>query len=198
MSYCKRDFVVGSMKPVQSLVVKGYGGSSTNITHQGTIRWTIQDDNGLSQTLIIPNSFYVPSSTIRLLSPQHMAQQMNDHFPQRRGTWCATYDDAISLHWNQIKHTKTVKLDPESSNVGTIWSLPGYRSHDRFCAKMALLVNDWNGDPQCYEVNLEEEELGEERESPIEHKGSVTELVPVVTTSIQRRQKSTVLIQNDC
>jgi hypothetical protein len=37
MSHCKRDFVVGTLRPVRSLVVKGYGGSTTNITHQGTI-----------------------------------------------------------------------------------------------------------------------------------------------------------------
>jgi hypothetical protein len=50
MSFCKRDFLVGSMKPVRNLTVKGYGGSSTSITHQGTISWTIQDDNGLTNT----------------------------------------------------------------------------------------------------------------------------------------------------
>jgi hypothetical protein len=178
MSHRKRDFVVGSMKPVQNLTVKGYGGSNTSITHHGTISWTIQDDNGTSQTLLIPNSFYVPSSTIRLLSPQHMAQQMkqmNDHFPMRRGTWCAMYDDAITLQWNQRKYTKRVKVDPESSNVGTIWSVPGYQAHNRFCVNMATLVDDWNGIPQCYKVNLEESEINNSNNDIIEHKGSVTE-----------------------
>jgi Reverse transcriptase (RNA-dependent DNA polymerase)/GAG-pre-integrase domain len=168
MSHCKRDFIPGSLRPVRNLAVKGYGGSSTNITHQGTISWTIQDDTGTSQTLNIPNSFYVPSATIRLLSPQHMAQQMREHYPNKRGTWCATYDDSISLHWNQRKHTKTVKLDPKSSNVGTIWSVPGYHAHNRFCARMALSVENWNGEAQCYEVNLDEESI---LDTHVENKG---------------------------
>jgi hypothetical protein len=175
MSHCIRDFLVGSMKPVRNSTVKGYGGSNTSITHQGIISWTIQDDNGSAQTLLIPNLFYVPLSTIRLLSPQHMAQQMNDHFPTRRGTWCATYDDAISLQWDQRRHTKTVKLDPKSSNVGTIWSVPGYQAHDHFCSNMAKLDDNWDNTPQCYEVNLDESKMDEVNGEHVEHKGSVTE-----------------------
>jgi Reverse transcriptase (RNA-dependent DNA polymerase)/GAG-pre-integrase domain len=175
MSFCKEDFVPGSMVPVHNLSVKGYGGTNTNITHQGRIKWKFQDDEGVTRKLLIPNSYFVPSSSIRLLSPQHMAQQMNDHYPMRRGTWCLTYDDSICLQWNQRKHTKTVQLDPKSSNVGTIWSVPGYRSHDKFCKIMANTVSGWEQEPQCYEVNLANDPYDEPIPSEYEEKGSIAE-----------------------
>jgi GAG-pre-integrase domain len=138
MSGCRGDFITDTLIPVHNKSVRGYSGTQTPITHQGTIRWWVADDEGTSRELRIPNSFFVPSSTTRLLSPQHMSQQMNDNFPTKRGTWCATYDDSICLQWNQRAHSITVPLDPNSSNVGTIWTIPGYTKHHRFCRRMAL------------------------------------------------------------
>jgi GAG-pre-integrase domain len=175
MSFCKRDFISGTMKPVRNLTVRGYGGTSTIITHKGTIEWKIQDDEGTTQTLTIPNSYYVPTSSNRLLSPQHMAQQMNDHYPVKRGTWCATYDDAICLQWNQRQHTKTVQLDPKSSNVGTIWTIPGYRAHHKFYATMWRTIQTWDKQPECNEVDLTEEQFEDPIPSTHEEKGSICE-----------------------
>jgi hypothetical protein len=59
----------------QRITIKGFGNSSSPILQCGTIQWRILDDNGNERNIIIPNSYYVPSSGVRLLSPQHWAQE---------------------------------------------------------------------------------------------------------------------------
>jgi hypothetical protein len=83
MSYSRADFIKGTLVPLQDKSVLGFGASRTQITHMGTIRWKIADNNGVVQTLTIPNSFFVPTGTVRLLSPQHLAQEMDDNFPSQ-------------------------------------------------------------------------------------------------------------------
>jgi hypothetical protein len=31
----------------------------------------------------------------------------------------------VTLEWSQRSYTKTIQLDPEGNNVGTMWSSPG-------------------------------------------------------------------------
>ena len=78
ISHRIEDFV-GPLKPIHRKV-KGIGGSIGNV-QCGTIRWRIDDDNGRIHTLLLPNSYYVPESPSRLLSPQHWAQQVKDYKP---------------------------------------------------------------------------------------------------------------------
>ena len=59
------------------------------------------DDDGISHTFLIPGSLYIPDSPARLFSPQHWAQEAKDQSPMPRGTWCATYEDAIVIQWDQ-------------------------------------------------------------------------------------------------
>eukprot|EP00978_Attheya_sp_CCMP212_P033806 scaffold138358_cov66-Attheya_sp.AAC.1 len=40
---------------------------------------------------------YAPDAPFRLLSPQHWSQQVDDNYPKKHGTWCATYDDTVVL-----------------------------------------------------------------------------------------------------
>jgi hypothetical protein len=81
-------------------MVKGVGGKIM-ATKKGRVRWRIEDDEGKVHSIILPNVYYVPDMPFRLLAPHHWAQTAKDHFPQARGTWCGTYDDAIELHWDQ-------------------------------------------------------------------------------------------------
>jgi Reverse transcriptase (RNA-dependent DNA polymerase)/GAG-pre-integrase domain len=134
MSCSINDFLPETMRVVKNKNVHGYGGSVTPITHQGTIRWDLLDDRGMTRTLVIPNSFFVPSSKVRLLSPQHLAQQRKDDFPIKDGTRCITNGDSIILQWDQRKIKVTAKLDPNASNVATLWTSPGYKKAMSFCA----------------------------------------------------------------
>jgi DNA segregation ATPase FtsK/SpoIIIE-like protein len=97
LSNNKEDFIESTMKPVENKAVRSFSGSLTPITHTGTIKWWINDDHGIPRPILVPNSYYVPNGTARLLSPQHWAQQADDHTPNKHGTWCATYDTEIVL-----------------------------------------------------------------------------------------------------
>ena len=126
------DFAT-KLKPVKRRL-KGLGGMISEI-QTGTIRWEIQDDDGMRHTIKLPNSLYVKSSPSKLLSPQHWAQSANDNYPKQQGTWCATYQDKVVLHWNQRRSKKTIRLDPSTSSVATLHTAPGYRNFEAFCAE---------------------------------------------------------------
>ena len=92
--------------------VKGIAGSA-EATYCRTVKWKIEDDDNMLQTFTIPNTYYIANAPTRILSPQHLAQQMQDHKPYAEGTGCTTTSSTIVLFWNQRKFTKTVKLDPK-------------------------------------------------------------------------------------
>ena len=48
---------------------KGFGGVSTPIKGEGTLKWKYLDDDGVKQTLTIKDALYVPEADICLLSP---------------------------------------------------------------------------------------------------------------------------------
>jgi hypothetical protein len=54
--------------------IQGYGGVEVYDVYKGTLKWKIEDDKGRHHTYI-PESYYVPKSDARLISPQHWAQQ---------------------------------------------------------------------------------------------------------------------------
>jgi len=112
--------------------LKGYIGD----IRKGTIQWQIEDDDGVKHTITIPNSYYVPDASSRLLSPQHWSQTAKDNKPKPRGTWCATYDDEIELWWQQRKFKRTLKLDPDDTNVGMMYTAPGFGKFNAFCSEI--------------------------------------------------------------
>jgi hypothetical protein len=59
---------------------------------------------------------------MRLLSPQHYSQQINDH----RGTYSTNFGDQVVFVFHQKKFQVTIPLNP-SSNVGIIRSAPGHQ-----------------------------------------------------------------------
>ena len=73
ISHIKSDFN-GTLKKTTK-VIQGFGGHTTSNLMQGTLYWAWDDDQGIKHTMVIPNSFYSPTGGMRLLSPQHWAQQ---------------------------------------------------------------------------------------------------------------------------
>ena len=73
-SYCisndKRDFIMPLKRINKKL--KGLGGTLTEV-YSGTIKWSIEDDDGVSHDIVIPNGLYIKDSPSKLLSPQHWA-----------------------------------------------------------------------------------------------------------------------------
>ena len=112
--------------------VKGIKGHA-RATHRGTIKWYIEDDHGLVHVMIITGAYLIPEAATRILSPQHLAQQANDHYPIAEGTGALTTSKSITLFWAQRRFTKTVPLDPQT-NVGLTTTAPGTRDFRSFCA----------------------------------------------------------------
>jgi GAG-pre-integrase domain len=130
----KSDFVKGTLVP-KKLAIVGYNGEREYSTHQGTIRWYIDNDDGQAQELLIPNSLLVPTNETRLLSPQHLAQTMKRKETLPAGTRCTTYSDRMVLQWNDLQHTRTVPIDKRSANIGRIYSSPGYRTYNAYATR---------------------------------------------------------------
>jgi hypothetical protein len=125
MTGYRDDFIPSTIVAINGKHVTGFAQTKTRISHIGTVKWNITDDQGIQHDICIPNTYYVPESNFRLLSPQHRAQEANNTFPYQDGTWSATYRDRVVVKWNQKKYTKTVTIDPTKGNVATMWTTGG-------------------------------------------------------------------------
>jgi len=132
------DMVPNSIKHTKR-VVRGFKGEECAATCRGTIKWSWDDDMGVSHMFLIPNSYYVPEATSKLLCPQHWAQEMADHMPLRHGTGCDTNDRCVTLYWSQRLKKRTIPLDP-SVNVGILYSTPGYATSNAKCAAIEVAM----------------------------------------------------------
>jgi hypothetical protein len=149
----REDFIPTTLKQVEHLHVNGFGNTRTAITHKGTVKWVVIDDSGQHRDILIPNTYYVPNCGTRLLSPQHWAQEVQDNFPSRDGTWCATFNDRVVLEWNQRKYTKTIQINPDKSNVAIMWTIDGTKRYNKF----ASMIHKYAMDTTIWEDNNDEE-----------------------------------------
>ena len=110
----KSDFIEPPTKVNRK--VRGIKGHA-NATHRGTIKWHVEDDTGLIHIMIIRGAYLIPEAATRIVSPQHLAQQVGDHYPKEEGTGALTTSKTVTLFWSQRRFTKTVPLD-QTTNVG--------------------------------------------------------------------------------
>jgi GAG-pre-integrase domain len=138
MSGTKTDFIPGTIQPVSSgMSVSAYGGTRVPITGKGTLKWTILDDVGKEIDLIIPNSLYIYGISTRLLSPQHYAQVSSvPETPNKQQVVTMVYGDSIVMYWAGHRRKRTIPLD--DSNLGTLYSVPGFNSFRAFITKSNL------------------------------------------------------------
>jgi hypothetical protein len=116
---CLDDFVRPPTKT--TIRIKGFNGTSST-ARIGTVKWPILDDQGVRHVLHIPDTYYVASCPMRLLSPQHYSQQIQDH----RGTYSTNYRDQVLFVFHNGQFRATMPLSP-STNVGIICSAPGHQ-----------------------------------------------------------------------
>ena len=119
ISNCLGDFI--RPPTTTDIRIKGFNGTYS-AARIGTVRWPILDDEGVKHVLQIPDTYFVASCPMRLLSPQHYSQQINDH----RGTYSTNFGDQVVFVFHQKKFQVTIPLNP-SSNVGIIRSAPGHQ-----------------------------------------------------------------------
>lgn len=134
-SYCitnsLKDFI-DTPKRVK-VCVRGIKGNIKSLL-QGTILWSVLDDDGVQHELRIPNSYYAPDIPIRLLSPQHLAQVLAPSETVDGGTICSTLQDRVELQWFNRQHKLTVLLN--QANVAVFRSAPGYQQYQAFEASI--------------------------------------------------------------
>ena len=103
----------------------------------GTFRFRVEDDDGKVHTICIPNSLYLPSLPVSLLSPQHWAQEARDDIPISHGTRMENYADGCKLIWHQMDFSKTVPFDA-ATNTPVFWTAPSTHS---YCAFISSAVD---------------------------------------------------------
>ena len=130
----KRDFIEPPKRVDRK--VKGIKGHA-NATHQGTLKWHIEDDHSLVHVMVINGAYLIPDAVTRILSPQHLAQEANDHYPMAEGTGALMTSKNITLFWAQRRLTKTVPLDSKT-NMGLTTTASGARSFRAFCATITI------------------------------------------------------------
>lgn len=131
--------------------IKGFNGSRTQNIMTGTIKWSWEDDDGKRHVFTIPKSLYVPNCGVRLLSPQHWAQQQRD---KTRGTGEYTDDKECVLYWNNRTYKRTIPLDRDQ-NVATFNSTPGFKKYMAFCIDNNLLDDPWHSqDLLCHDATM--------------------------------------------
>ena len=134
ISHVSQDFI-GPLRDTNRSI-KGFGGTRTNGVKIGTLAWKWEDDEGVVHRFMIPNSFYVPTGQVRLLSPQHWAQSQRQKKVKepihKYGTISQTSSDNVTLLWNDRQSKLTVPLST-GSNVATFYLANGYTRYDEFC-----------------------------------------------------------------
>ena len=118
--------------------IRGFGGTTTRNVMKGTIRWKWLDDEGTPHSFRIPNSYYVPDGSVRLLSPQHWAKtQVGNNRKLFSGTGSKTTCDTVKLFWNQKQNVLTVPIN-KRNNVATFYMAPGFARFKLFCSQAEI------------------------------------------------------------
>ena len=145
-SACISPYIEDFIGPLEDTnkTIKRFAGARTNNPKSGTLCWQWSYDSGKIHTFEIPNSYYVPSCELRLLSPQHWAQTRKP--VDRETTRCITSSVNIYLQWTNgdENYELTLPLNKRGSNVGTLYSHPGYNKYDLFCQAAAITIADDN------------------------------------------------------
>jgi GAG-pre-integrase domain len=140
----------------------------------GTLKWSIEDDEGKVHDFLLPESYFIPDLPIRLLSPQHWAQINWDQHAHSD-----TNADRITLEWDSA--IKTVPLN--AANVGIIRSAPGFqKAKPVLKALNALLPTE----PCCFPAHLippDDDETEEQSSDASRHQGQHTHFPNVTTVS---------------
>ncbi len=100
----------GLLEPTEQ-VIKGFGGTCTSKVLKGTAFLRIENDSGKIHDFKIPNSYFVPGYRVRLLSPQHWAQEL---CRQKLGPACSktTMNNGVLSSKNFIK---TIRLETSTN-----------------------------------------------------------------------------------
>ena len=127
----------------------------------------------------------VPSCELRLLSPQHWAQARNS--VNLETTRCITSFKHVYLRWTlgDENYELTLPLNKTGSNVGTLYSHPGYNKYDLFCQAAAITIAD-DKDPIALPANLISDDEDKQQENIEPQRGPPPITIPKKRERMQR------------
>jgi hypothetical protein len=86
-----------------------------------TFKLKVNDNDGTTHEIKIPNSLYLPDLKRCLLSPQHWVQEAGDNYPLPQGTRMENDDKQCVLVWGQDKYKKLIPFNA-TSNIPIMYS----------------------------------------------------------------------------
>jgi hypothetical protein len=89
----------------QGLVIRGIG----------TFKFKIEDDDGRTHKINVPNTLFLPDLRRCLLSPQHWVQEARGNHPLPRVTRMESDEENCILIWGQGKYKKMIPFNPTSN-----------------------------------------------------------------------------------
>ena len=129
MTNDKKDYVPGTMVRINR-GIRGLG--HTRAEWKGTVRWTIQDDNGVPFQFEIHDVLLVTNLPFRIFSPQHWAQCVRHKYGYCKGE--IDHEQAV-LHWNEGANQRHIKLT-ENSNIALLYTAPSYHNYVAFLSEI--------------------------------------------------------------
>ena len=157
ISHVAEDFI-GTLRD-SDRTIKGFAGTRTTNIKVGTLLWRWSDNEGVTHKFEIPNSYFVPSGGVRLLSPQHWAKSQLAKTPKEKkkygkyGTVCQTTAEDCTLTWNDKKNKLTVPLSNDS-NVATFYLASGYGKYNDFCCSVITKKQESDSNMICLETSI--------------------------------------------
>lgn len=118
-------------------------------TMKGTVRWTIEDDEGGPHSMVIHNVHYCSTLPYRLISPQHLAKEYGDI----SGTGETTTGDTCTLFWCNRRYRRTLVLRARHANVPMMRTRAGY---EHFMNKCDDKPNSFIKIPKCFTSTIQE------------------------------------------
>jgi hypothetical protein len=163
-SYCltnsEQDFV-GPTKTVH-VQIKGIT-QGLKTAKVGTVRWKIEDDEGIPRTVDLPGTYLVKDLPLWLLAPQHLAQVQQKKEKTKDGTICVTIADRVVIRWNDKKFTHTIFYN--KSNVAVLRTAPGYQRYTAFEANL----DSAGAEPRAFDAHVVPPD--DDQDDSVEHNG---------------------------
>jgi hypothetical protein len=136
----RSDFLPGTLKSC-NIGIQGVGGR-VKCKVKGTVSWTIEDNQGRSHDIIVPDTPLCPSLPHRILSPQHWAQETERRsrvtMLSRDRPSCCTDAATSTLSWGKGRFHKTVALDRDR-DVAIMYTKSGTHRYTTFAATVEPL-----------------------------------------------------------
>jgi hypothetical protein len=143
MSPDKSDFIPNTLVPFPPSKggIRAYGkGPLLRINATGTVRWRIDDDNGMKHVITIPNSIYCSQGTQRLLSPQHWGAEANKtNTLNPDSTRSIQYHDRNVLYFGPKGEYKKTIFNHSKSNVPSFFTAAGTHEYTEYCSAVSTV-----------------------------------------------------------